>query len=64
MTRMSPIPPELAREMTPAVRAFVDSLLARIAELERRLGQSPQNPSLPPSSQHPHNKPAPPQANG
>lgn len=60
MARMSEIPPELADEMTPAVRAFVESLLGRIAELEARLGMTPQNSSLPPSSQHPHARPAPP----
>jgi len=57
---MSEIPPELADEMTPAVRAFVESLLGRIADLEARLGMTPQNSSLPPSSQHPHAKSAPP----
>jgi len=61
------IPPELAAEMTPAVRAFVDVLLVRVrriesleaevAELKRRLDINPQNSSLPPSSQHPHAKP-------
>ena len=57
------IPAELDAEMTPAVRAFVKVLLARIeslenevAELKRRLGQTPENSSLPPSSQHPHAK--------
>jgi transposase len=61
------IPPEIAAEMTPAVRAFVELLLKRIetleaevAELKQRLNRSPQNSSLPPSSQHPHAKPAPP----
>jgi transposase len=61
------IPPELDAEMTPAVRAFVQSLLARIAQLEAHVeqlqrqgkGKTPQNSSLPPSSQHPHAKPAP-----
>ena len=53
------IPPELAAEMTPAVQTFAESLLARIAYLEGRLGLSPQNSSLPPSSQHPHAKPKP-----
>jgi transposase len=48
------IPPELEAEMTPAVRAFVVSLLERIRTLEARLGLTPQNSSLPPSSQHPH----------
>lgn len=59
MARMSEIPPELAAEMTPAVRRFVESLLERMARLEDRLKQTPQNSSLPPSSQHPHAKPAP-----
>ena len=61
------IPLELEAEMTPAVRAFVLMLLKRIETLEaevddlkRRLGKTPQNSSLPPSSQHPHAKPAPP----
>ena len=58
------IPPELQSEMTPAVRAFVEMLLARIAKLEARVEElehgrkTPQNSSLPPSSQHPHAKPA------
>lgn len=51
------IPPELETEMTPAVRAFVDMLIDRIAKLEARLGATPQNSSLPPSTQHPHAKP-------
>ena len=55
-----PPPKKIAAEMTPAVRSFVESLLARIEELESRLNRTPQNSSLPPSSQHPHAKPAPP----
>ena len=59
------IPPELDAEMTPAVRAFVQVLLSRIAELEAQVeqlqrqlkGKTPQNSSLPPSTQHPHAKP-------
>ena len=54
------IPPELEAEMTPAVRAFVESLLDRIRKLEARLGMNPQNSSLPPSTQHPHARPQPP----
>lgn len=50
------IPPKLESEMTPAVRAFVAVLLARIEDLEARLGMNPQNSSLPPSSEHPHAK--------
>ena len=51
------IPPELEAEMTPAVRAFVQSLLTRIRSLESRVGLNPQNSSLPPSTQHPHDRP-------
>ena len=54
------IPPELESEMTPAVRAFVESLLVRIRNLEARVGLNPQNSSLPPSTQHPHARPQPP----
>jgi transposase len=52
------ITPELEAEMTPAVRTFVESLLERIGELEARVGVNPRNSSLPPSTQHPHAKPA------
>lgn len=66
------IPEELAVEMTPAVRAFVDMLIARIeqqdkrieqqdqriAELEEQLSRTARNSSKPPSSGHPHGKPA------
>ena len=63
MTRMSAIPPEIAAEMTPAVRAFVEALLRRMATLEEEVQKrTPQNSSLPPSTQHPHAKPAAPQA--
>ena len=60
------IPPELEAEMTPAVRAFVKTLLDRIARLEARVAEleggrkTPQNSSLPPSTQHPHARPQPP----
>lgn len=59
MTGTSQIPAELAGQMTPEVRAFVDSLLVRIAALERQLAdakKTPKNSSLPPSTQHPHAK--------
>ena len=56
------IPPEIAAEMTPAVKAFVLAAFAlfekRIAELEAKfLKLTPQNSSLPPSTEHPHAKP-------
>jgi transposase len=38
----------------------IAELDARVKELESRLIKTPQNSSLPPSSQHPHAKPAPP----
>lgn len=65
MTRMSEIPPELLKEMTPGVRAFVETLLATIAEqqkrideLERRVGMNSGNSSMPPSSDGPQQQPA------
>lgn len=57
MARKSQIPERLQAEMTPAVRAFVESLLRRIEDLEARLKQTSRNSSLPPGSQHPHAKP-------
>jgi hypothetical protein len=52
---MLEIPPELLEQMTPAVRAFVEMVLAenaalrkRVDELERRLGMNSGNSSLPP----------------
>src|SRR5664280_897481 len=59
------IPPELEAQMTPAVRAFAGILMDRIAKLEARVKElergrkTPQNSSLPPSSQHPHARPQP-----
>ena len=52
------IPPELEAEITPAVRTFLEMLLDRIAQLEREQ-KTPQNSSLPPSTQHPHARPQP-----
>lgn len=37
MTGKSDIPEELLAEMTPAVRAFVEALFARISALEERI---------------------------
>ena len=66
MTRMSEIPPELLAEMTPAVRAFVESLFVQMAEMQARMQAeidelkaqvkklTPKNSSVPPSTQHPH----------
>ena len=56
------IPPEIEAEMTPAVCEFVlaafAALESRIEELEKQVQRlTPQNSSLPPSTQHPHAKP-------
>jgi transposase len=56
------IPPEIEAEMTPAVEAFVKGLIdhfeKRISDLESQIQKlTPQNSSLPPSTQHPHAKP-------
>ena len=67
MTRMSEIPAELLAEMTPAVRMFVESLFVQMsdmrAEIEDLKSQvkrlTPQNSSVPPSTQHPHARPVP-----
>ena len=64
---MSKIPPELEEQMTPAVKAFVLSLLERIDQLTEQVNQlteqlnklTPRNSSVPPSSEHPHAKPKP-----
>jgi hypothetical protein len=50
-------PPE-ARAIIRALLAEIAELRARVEELERRgKGKTPQNSSLPPSTQHPHAKP-------
>ena len=61
-----PLAPEVLASLPRAVVAYiawlekqVAVLTARVAELEARLGQTPQNSSKPPSSTHPHDKPAP-----
>lgn len=63
------IPPEIEVEMTPAVKAFVDALIdhyeKRITDLESKIQKlTPQNSSLPPSTQHPHAKPKLPKRDG
>jgi transposase len=68
------MPPDFSEEwlikQSPEVQAIIRFLVAQIAELKSenaelkaeiaRLKKTPQNSSLPPSSQHPHAKPAPP----
>ncbi|MGE0379013.1 MAG: IS66 family transposase [Planctomycetaceae bacterium] len=52
------IPPE-AQVIFLEMAQTIKRLEQRVEELERRLGMTPKNSSLPPSSQHPHAKPAP-----
>jgi len=63
MDRMSP---ELWNQIPPAAQAIflemaetIARLERRVAELEARLNKTPRNSSLPPSTEHPHAKPAP-----
>jgi len=48
---------DLIARQPPEAQAIIRLLLKRLAELEARLGKSPQNSSLPPSTLHPHAKP-------
>jgi len=50
---LAALPPEIGA----LVRAIIDHYELRIASLEAQLGKTPQNSSLPPSTQHPHAKP-------
>jgi transposase len=52
------IPEDVIARQPPEAQAIIRLLLERIEALEARLGKTPQNSSLPPSSQHPHAKPA------
>lgn len=55
---MSPeITEDLIARQPPEAQAIIRLLLAKIAELEARLNKTPQNSSLPPSTQHPHARP-------
>ena len=51
--QLAALPPEIGA----LVRAIIDHYELRIASLEAQLGKTPQNSSLPPSTQHPHAKP-------
>ncbi len=50
---------ELIARQSPEAQVIIRLLLAKIAELQARLNKTPQNSSLPPSTQHPHAKPVP-----
>ncbi len=53
---------DLIARQPPEAQAIIRILLAKIAELEARLNRTPQNSSLPPSTQHPHAKPVKPRS--
>jgi transposase len=53
--QLAALPPDVQS----LLRAVIDYYERRIAELEAKLNKSPQNSSLPPSTQHPHAKPVP-----
>jgi len=53
---------EIITRQPPESQIIIRTLLAKIRELEARIGKGPENSSLPPSSQHPHAKPAKPKA--
>jgi len=66
MEAPAPLPPDVLAGLPPAVVALIEwqaeqirVLTARVAELEAKLGKKPTNSSKPPSSTHPHDKPAP-----
>ena len=48
---------ELIARQPPEAQAIIRALLAKLEELESRLNKTPQNSSLPPSTQHPHARP-------
>ena len=53
LAQLAALPPDFQA----LLRAVIDYYERRIAELESKLNKSPQNSSLPPSTQHPHAKP-------
>lgn len=60
MSQSPLITEEMISRQPAEAQLIIRLLLAKIAELEARLNKSPRNSSLPPSTQHPHAKPAPP----
>ena len=60
MDAPAPLSPEVLAALPPAVVALIEYLTARVAELEAKLAgkKTPANSSVPPSTTHPHDKPA------
>jgi transposase len=59
MSQEALVTEDLIARQPPEAQAIIRLLLAKIAELEARLNKTPRNSSLPPSTEHPHTKPAP-----
>jgi transposase len=59
MSQETLVTEELIARQSPEAQVIIRLLLAKIAELEARLNKTPRNSSLPPSTEHPHAKPAP-----
>lgn len=59
MSQETLVTEELIARQSPEAQAIIRLLLSKLAELEARLNKTPRNSSLPPSSEHPHAKPAP-----
>ena len=62
IARQAPEAPSIIRLLLAELAAREERLMARIADLEAQvaaLKRTPQNSSLPPSTQHPHDKPPP-----
>jgi transposase len=60
MSQLPLVTEDLIARQSPEAQAIIRLLLAKINELEARLNKTPRNSSLPPSTEHPHAKPAPP----
>jgi transposase len=60
MDATPPLPPDVLASLPPSVVALIEYLTARVAALEAQLAgkKTPANSSVPPSSTHPHDKPA------
>jgi len=58
MSQEALVTEELIARQSPEAQAIIRVLLAKLEELETRLNKTPRNSSLPPSTEHPHAKPA------
>lgn len=60
MTQRHPlIPADIYNKLDPEVREFFNDLLGKLTQQQTQVKPTPQNSSVPPSTQHPHGKPKP-----